>query len=77
MSALEISIQELSRLMDEAMSLARSYWAALEDRRAFPVTSGGQTTKLFSRPWPEAGLGRAVFSGKGTGLLPTVGPFAL
>src|SRR5258706_8231134 len=60
MSALEISNQELSRLADEAMGLAKSYWASLEERRAFPVTGGEQTTKLFSRPWPETGLGRAV-----------------
>jgi aromatic-L-amino-acid/L-tryptophan decarboxylase len=60
MGALEISNQELSRLVDEAMDLAKSYWASVEERRAYPVTGGEQTTKLFSRPWPEAGLGRAV-----------------
>ena len=60
MGALEISNQELSRLADEAMDLAKSYWACVEERRAYPVTGGEQTTKLFSRPWPEAGLGRAV-----------------
>src|SRR5258706_14745687 len=60
MSALEISNQELSRLADEAMGLAKSYWASLEERRAFPVTGGEQTTKLFSRPWLETGLGQAV-----------------
>jgi aromatic-L-amino-acid/L-tryptophan decarboxylase len=60
MSALEISNQELSRLADEAMNLAKSYWASIEERRAYPVTGGEQTTKLFSRPWSEAGLGRAV-----------------
>jgi aromatic-L-amino-acid/L-tryptophan decarboxylase len=60
MGALEISNQELSGLVDEAMDLAKSYWASVEERRAYPVTGGEQTTKLFSRPWPEAGLGRAV-----------------
>ncbi len=60
MSALEISNQELSRLADEAVNLAKSYWASIEERRAYPVTGGEQTTKLFSRPWPEAGLGRVV-----------------
>jgi aromatic-L-amino-acid/L-tryptophan decarboxylase len=60
MAALEISNQELSRLADDAMDLAKGYWASVEERRAYPVTGGEQTTKLFSRPWPEAGLGRAV-----------------
>jgi aromatic-L-amino-acid decarboxylase len=27
---------------------------------AYPATSGEQTAKLFSRPWPEDGLGRVV-----------------
>ncbi len=60
MNALEISNQDLSRLADEAMSLAKSYWASLDDRRACYVSSGTQTEKLFSRAWPEIGLGRAV-----------------
>ena len=60
MSALRISNQELSRLADEAMDLAKKHWASVEELRAYPVTAGEQTTKLFSRPWPEAGLGRAV-----------------
>lgn len=60
MSALDISNQELSLLADEAMDLAKSYWASVEERRAYPVTSGEQTSKLFARPWPEVGLGRTV-----------------
>lgn len=60
MSALNIPDQELSRLVEEAIELAKNYWASVENRRAYPVTSGEQTTKLFSRPWPEAGLGRGV-----------------
>jgi glutamate/tyrosine decarboxylase-like PLP-dependent enzyme len=60
MGVLDVSDQELSRFADEAMNLAKSYWASLEERRAYPVTGGEQTTKLFSRRWPEAGLGRAV-----------------
>ena len=60
MSALDISHQELSRLADEAMALAKSYWASLEERRAYPVAGGEETTRLFSRPWSEAGLGAAV-----------------
>ncbi|WP_292104552.1 hypothetical protein [Mesorhizobium sp.] len=60
MRALEISNQDLSRLADEAMDLARSYWASLDDRPAYPSTSGKETTEFFSRPWAEEGRGRDV-----------------
>ncbi|TIW20910.1 MAG: pyridoxal-dependent decarboxylase, partial [Mesorhizobium sp.] len=60
MKALEISNQDLSRLADEAMDLATTYWASLDDRPAYPSTSGRETTELFSRPWAEEGRGRDV-----------------
>jgi len=60
MKALEISNQELSRLGDEAMDLATTYWASLDDRPAYPSTSGRETTALFSRAWAEEGRGRDV-----------------
>jgi glutamate/tyrosine decarboxylase-like PLP-dependent enzyme len=60
MNELEISNQELSRLAEDAIALARSYWGSLENRRAYPVTSGKQTTELFMRSWPEEGRGREV-----------------
>jgi glutamate/tyrosine decarboxylase-like PLP-dependent enzyme len=60
MRALEISNQELSRLAEEALALAKSYWAEVEERPAYPATSGAETTRLFSRPWTEEGRGRAV-----------------
>lgn len=60
MSELRISTQDLSRLMDEAMQLATAYWATVEERRAFPETSARTTQALFSRPWREEGIGRAV-----------------
>lgn len=60
MNALEISNQQLSRLADEAIDLARTYWASLDERPAFPSTSGKQTTELFSRPWAEEGRGPDV-----------------
>ena len=62
MSELHISSQELSDLTDEAMALAKGYWASIPERRAYPATSGEQTTDLFSRPWVEEGLGRNVLS---------------
>jgi glutamate/tyrosine decarboxylase-like PLP-dependent enzyme len=60
MSQLEISDQLLSQLADEAIGLAKAYWASLGELPAFPSTSGKQTTDLFSRPWSEAGRGQDV-----------------
>lgn len=60
MKALEISNQDLSRLADEAIDLARTYWASLDDRPSYPSASGKQTTELFSRPWAEEGRGQEV-----------------
>ena len=60
MNKLQISHQELSRLTQEALSLATSYWTSVEERPAYPATSGRETTELFSRPWAEDGLGRDV-----------------
>ena len=60
MSELQISSQELSRLSEEAVALVMSQWASVDDRPAYPVTSGKETNELFSRPWAEDGLGRQV-----------------
>ena len=60
MSELQISTQELSRLTEEALGLATSYWASVEERTAYPITNGKRTIELFSRPWAEEGLGREV-----------------
>ncbi|WP_245450656.1 pyridoxal phosphate-dependent decarboxylase family protein [Borborobacter arsenicus] len=57
---LEISNQELSQLADEAIDLAKAYWASLDHRPSYPTTSGEQTAALFSRPWAEEGLGGSV-----------------
>jgi aromatic-L-amino-acid/L-tryptophan decarboxylase len=60
MRDLEISNQELSDIAEEALGLAKSYWASLEGRRAHPSTTGEDTTELFSRPWLENGRGREI-----------------
>lgn len=60
MSELEIPDQELERLAGEAVDLAKAYWRSIEERPAYPSTSGQRTTELFSRPWREEGLGREV-----------------
>ncbi|MCX5495823.1 pyridoxal-dependent decarboxylase [Kaistia dalseonensis] len=60
MRALEIPDPELASLVSEAAKLATDYWASLEARPAYPVTSGGETSRLFDRAWPDEGRGRAV-----------------
>jgi aromatic-L-amino-acid/L-tryptophan decarboxylase len=60
MHSLKISDEELSHLTKQALALALSYWASVDERPAYPATSAEQTAKLFTRPWPEEGLGRVV-----------------
>jgi glutamate/tyrosine decarboxylase-like PLP-dependent enzyme len=60
MTSLSISTEELSRLGEQALRLSLDYWASVESRPAYPRTSGGQTSELFSRAWPEDGRGSAV-----------------
>jgi len=60
MSALDIADHDLARFLDNAAGLAKRYWASLEERRAYPVTSGTETHRLSQRSWAEDGLGAAV-----------------
>ena len=60
MHSLKISDQELSCLAEDALALATTYWASVEERPTYPETSGDETAKRFSRPWSEEGLGRTV-----------------
>lgn len=60
MTALHISDQDLSQLIDAATELAKEYWRGLGDRPALPRTDAAQTAQLFTRPWAEMGLGAAV-----------------
>jgi glutamate/tyrosine decarboxylase-like PLP-dependent enzyme len=60
MNDLAMTQPDLSRLTDEAARLAKEYWAAFEERPAYPRTTGARTRELFSRPWPEEGRGDAV-----------------
>jgi glutamate/tyrosine decarboxylase-like PLP-dependent enzyme len=60
MSSLRISENELARLTQQASALITAYWASVEERPVFPVTSGQETASRFSRPWPEVGVGGAV-----------------
>src|SRR5262245_35413537 len=60
MRDLEISETELSGLAEHALDLVLSYWKSLADRPAYPVTSGRETVRLFSRAWREEGIGPDV-----------------
>ena len=61
MHSLDITNQELSQVADEAIGLAKTYWASLEGKGlAHPATSGKQTAELFSRRWREEGCGQEV-----------------
>lgn len=60
MRDLDISEQELSRLADTTVDMAKTYWASLDERPSYPSTSGRETTELFSRPWREEGRGADV-----------------
>lgn len=60
MRDLEISDQQLSALAEEALGLAKAYWASLDQRPSYPSTSGEKTVELFARQWPEEGRGAEV-----------------
>jgi glutamate/tyrosine decarboxylase-like PLP-dependent enzyme len=62
MNPLETSASELSQLTAEVLRLAHSYWSSLDERSAYPATSGRQTHELFSRPWPDQGRRAGVLS---------------
>jgi glutamate/tyrosine decarboxylase-like PLP-dependent enzyme len=60
MRGLDISENELALLVETAADLAKRYWASLPALPSYPQTSGSQTAGLFTRPWLEEGLGKAV-----------------
>src|SRR5690349_8366330 len=60
MTRLELSPDDLAAAMEKAFALAKEFWATLPERSAYHGTTGGETTRLFTRPWQEAGLGPAV-----------------
>lgn len=59
---LNVSTEELARLADEAMTLAKSHWESVERRPAYPNSTARMTTELFTRSWTETGRGGEVFS---------------
>ncbi len=59
-NSLAIADRDLRQLVDAARNLALDYWREVEALPAFPQTSGQETTALFSKNWPEVGLGPNV-----------------
>src|ERR1700751_5976070 len=57
MRPLELSDSEFRRLADEVVNLSAEYLATLDERSAFPDTSGEESERLFALPLPERGLG--------------------
>src|SRR5687767_6917789 len=60
MTDLDMTQAELFRLADEATRLAKTYWASLDERAAYPQTTGSRTRELFSRAWVEEPRGDDV-----------------
>lgn len=60
MTRLELEDEELSIAMEKAFALAKRFWETLPERSAYHGTSGEETSRLFSRPWGEDGLGAQV-----------------
>ena len=60
MTRLELTPDELSAAMESAFALAKDFWATLPERGSYHRATGAETTRLFTRPWGDAGLGAAV-----------------
>ncbi len=60
MPSLELTAEDFRRLASEVVRLCTDYLATLNARPAYPKTSGAETARLFSKPWPQAGLGDAA-----------------
>src|SRR5512146_1964551 len=62
MPSLELTAEDFRRLASDVVRLCADYLATLDARPAYPKTSGGETDRLFSKPWPDAGLGDAALA---------------
>src|ERR1700751_4472398 len=62
MRPLELSDSEFRRLADEVVNLSAEYLATLDERSAFPPTSGEESERLFALPLPERGMGSEALS---------------
>ena len=55
--SLQLSSEEFRRLANEVVRLCADYLETLDSRPAYPHTSGAETARVFSQPWPETGVG--------------------
>lgn len=62
MKPLEISAEEFRYLAQRVTDLAAQYLESLDKRGIFPAASGEQTSRLFSGPLPEDGMGEAALA---------------
>lgn len=60
MSALELSIEDLERLLATASALTLEYWDSLPTRRTYPQLNGAQLAERWAAPWNEEPLGPEV-----------------
>jgi aromatic-L-amino-acid decarboxylase len=63
MNPLEIAPQEFELLCRQAVQVAVEYLESLATRAAFPATSGGDTERIFHRPWSDERLGEQALAG--------------
>ena len=57
---LPLTPDQFRELANRVVDLAAGMLARLPEERAFPATSGAETTAAFDHPLPEAGLGPAA-----------------
>ncbi len=58
--SLDLTAEDFRRLASDVVCLCADYLATLDSRPAYPKTSGAETERLFSKPWPYDGLGSAA-----------------
>jgi len=62
-NALSISPEHFRRLAARVADLSADHLGALDQRPAFPATSGAETERLFALPAPEKGMGEQALEG--------------
>ncbi len=56
MAPLNISAEDFQRLAGEVLRLCTGLLQNLDNLPAYPKTSGAETARVFSQPWPDIGL---------------------
>ena len=66
MSTLHVSSEEFRALAGRVVELAAQLYERLQDARAYPQTSGGETRRAFDEPAPQQGLKGAALDALGS-----------